>query len=94
MTVKPLNLTLPTVHLNGTSRQALLDGYTHALAAIQAAQQALQQAAPNGRDYYPQGNHTINRATEEHVDRLRRLESIQRELNALALHVSDSGGSR
>lgn len=48
-------MTAPTIHTNGTSKAALLEGYEHATMALNAALMALAQAAPNARDYYPQG---------------------------------------
>jgi len=93
MTVQPLNITLPTVHLNGSSKQSLLDCYFDAAEALRKALVAVQATAPHGRDYYVQrthdGEHVTHRAIAEHVDRLKRLESVLRELNALALHVCD-----
>lgn len=80
-------LILPTVHLNGTSKQELFDTYFEALDAIATARVALTKAYPNGRDYYPQGNTAIQQAMSQHADRLQRLETIYDELHAIAEHV-------
>jgi len=82
-------MTLPTIHLNGTGAQALLDGYIDAGQAVRAAIDALQAAAPNGRDYYPQGAGVIGWATQEHNERCAKLRAVYAELQALAEHVSD-----
>lgn len=84
----PKPLTRPTVHMNGTSREDLLDGYLKAYWAIRNAREVVILSGPHGRDYYPQGDHAINRATQEHVSRVRRLEDIQLELSELANAVS------
>jgi hypothetical protein len=88
---------LPTIHLNGTDAQSLFDGYKAAHEAIKAAQEALAQCAPNGRDYYVQktesGDWTdvpTNEAIYEHRARMAALETIERDLEALALHVMDA----
>ena len=80
-------LTLPTVHLNGTSRTDLFNAISVALDALAEARVALQATAPNGRDYYPQGEMAIRQATAEHVARLRMLETVYAELYAVAEHV-------
>lgn len=78
----------PTIHSNGTSRDALLDAYCVAGGALTQALEALADAGPNGRDYYPQGSDAIRRATAEHEARLKKLREVRDELRALAEHVS------
>jgi len=80
--------TLPTVHLNGTSRDDLLDGYIAAMDAIRLAIQAVQAAAPNARDYYVQSNMSAHLARDEHFTRLARLRETLDELNTIAEHVA------
>lgn len=75
---------VPTVHLNGTSKDDLLKGLENASYCLTQAYEALKQTAPNGRDYYPQGNEALGKATEEHMDRLRRLDAINDEIDELA----------
>lgn len=76
-------MTVPTVHLNGTSRQALLDGYQAAYEAVREAYATLQGTYPNGRDYYPQGPLAIAGAMAEHEARLAKLRTVQEELDQL-----------
>lgn len=80
--------TLPTVHLNGTSRDGLLDGYMAAMDALRLAIQAVQAAAPNARDYYVQSNMSAHLARDEHFTRLARLRETLDELNTIAEHVA------
>ena len=47
----------PTIHLNGTAKQDLLEERYEAIRACAALREALAKAAPNARDYYPQGPH-------------------------------------
>ena len=80
-------VSLPTVHLNGTSRDTLLEGYIAALDALRLATEALQSAAPRPRDYYVQSNMSAHLARDEHFTRLARLQETLDELNTLAGHV-------
>ena len=82
------NITLPTVHLNGTSRDGLLEGYIAAMDAIRLARKALQSAAPHARDYYVQAGDTFCLAQNQHFVRLARLRETLDELNTLAEHVA------
>ena len=80
---------VPTIHLNGTDKQSLLDGYMHALEALRAAQDALGSIAPNPRDYYVQGDEAAYVAAKEHAQRYMALVTIIREIEAIAEKVSD-----
>jgi len=79
----------PTIHLNGTSKADLLEGYLDVLAAGRDLREALCKAAPNGRDYYPQGTQAYTDAAADHMARLKRLESIIKEIEQIATAVSD-----
>jgi hypothetical protein len=85
---------LPSIHLNGTDAQSLFDGYRNAHEAIRDAQRALAQCAPNGRDYYLQEGSATNEAMAEHRARMAALETIERDLEALGLHVMEFGGDK
>lgn len=80
---------LPTIHMNGTSAVALLEGYCDAISAIHAALEALARTTPNGRDYYPQGPDACAQADGEHDARKRALIGVLNELQTLAEHVAD-----
>lgn len=74
----------PTIHLNGTSREALLEGYVTAISAVNDAMAKLAAAAPNGRDYYPQGTGALTEAQQEHEARAAKLRSVAAELQEIA----------
>jgi hypothetical protein len=81
-------MTEPTVHLNGTGREALRRQYQAAYLTLAPAIEALQQTTPHGRDDYPQDGGRINGAVyqaarAEHAERLSRLEAVQQELLTL-----------
>jgi hypothetical protein len=84
---------LPTIHLNGTSKERLIEDLCEASHALDSAFEALKRTAPNGRDYYPQGPAALSMAEDEHTDRLRRLDAIKNEIDALTVAI-DSISSR
>ena len=77
----------PLVHLNGTSKAALAEGYHNAATAITAALDKLIEAAPNARDYYPQGPDAYSVARREHDARCEALRAAHRDMLALYEHV-------
>ena len=85
---------LPTIHLNGTDATTLLGDAINAMDAIRNAIEALHKTAPNGRDYYPQGNDALGLAHGEYFDRLEHLSIVLRELNTIAEYLSDKAVQR
>ena len=79
---------LPTIHSNGTSAQALLDQARGVLDALRALRGAMADVAPNGRDYYPQGEEAARTACREHERRRQSVERIWLEYEALAEHCA------
>lgn len=82
---------LPTIHLNGTGKSALIEDLCNASAALDDAYQALKRTAPNGRDYYPQGPDALAQAEREHMARLRALDAIKAEVDALTIAIDEIG---
>jgi hypothetical protein len=78
------DLKIPTIHLNGTSKDALFQQVCNAIDAVHAAGDALAQATPNGRDYYPQGQEAIYAAMRQHEARMTKLREVARELETIA----------
>jgi hypothetical protein len=81
--------TFPSIHLNGTSKAALLEEQINVLEALRAAREAMSIAQPNGRDYYPQGPMALLHAQDANRDRFRRLNSIIDEVEKIVTHISD-----
>jgi hypothetical protein len=77
----------PTVHMNGTSAEDLLEQYRNARSAVLDAIVAVGQTQINGRDTYPQGVEAVHRATAEHCERIKALQKIADEMIELAEHV-------
>ena len=83
---------LPTIHLNGTSVRSLLDDNSRAHTALTEAIQYLAQTAPNGRDYYPQGDidgtPALYIAQDQHSERMAKLLQVKRELEQIADYLA------
>lgn len=80
----PAPLSVPTVHLNGTSGKALEKQLRDAHRAGDEFLEKLAQAAPHGRDYYPQGPEAYAKAAREHEARMARVHAVLLELEEIA----------
>lgn len=78
---------VPTVHLNGTSGKDLYEQLDGAVIVLEEGQRALAEAAPNGRDYYPQGDGASGRAINAHDFRCMGLNRMLAELKEMRDHV-------
>jgi len=78
---------VPTVHSNGTSAESLVEGLSAAIDALHEAQRLMCEAAPNGRDYYVQGNLAAGAAMDAHERRLINLNRMLTELEEQRNHV-------
>jgi hypothetical protein len=81
-------LTTPTIHINGTSRDELLECLIDARQAVRTAIDAVCTTAPHGRDYYPQGDAAFIKARDEHLARLKRLHDVVAELGEIAESIA------
>lgn len=81
---------IPSIHLNGTSGNDLYKEVCDALGALRKAKNAICAAAPNARDYYPQGNDAFKVASAEFKSRLDRLDSIITEYETIAEAIADA----
>ena len=70
---------LPTIHLNGTSRESLVDDACIARRALESAITALVQMRPHERDYYPAPG-TFGPASDEHEQRIQAVRRVSDEL--------------
>lgn len=80
---------LPTIHLNGTSREALESEAMASYDALRAAGDALCAMMVNGRDFYPQGPDAFTAARAEHVSRIDKLRAVLAEIEQLILHLQE-----
>jgi hypothetical protein len=74
------SIAVPSVHMNGDTREELLRINRAAYDAATALIDALYEAAPNGRNFYPQGPDAMGKAVAQHHSRVNRAEGIKAEL--------------
>lgn len=84
----------PTIHLNGTGGQDLLDQACEAARALNKAADVLASVGPNARDYYPQGDHAFPQARREHEERMAKLRALAAEYEAMAEAIADTMDER
>ena len=80
----------PTIHLNGTSKQQLLDDYCDTRQALDAAMEKMIENGPNARDYYPAGDQAYRQAVKEHHDRIEQIHRVRFEIETIAEHIADA----
>ncbi len=79
---------LPTIHRNGTSADSLTEDLCDAMTALLDAIKAVEQCAPNMRDYYLGEGADYTVACAEHAERLKQIVAVRRELNTIAEHAA------
>ena len=76
---------LPTIHLNGTSRETLSQEYQTAWRAARKAREALAETTCHARDYYV---HPQDGAfSEAQLERVKNLQMLDHVINYLEDHV-------
>ena len=74
---------LPTVHLNGTPKESLIDGNVKILMAITELRDAICDAVFHVRDYYVQDNDPMKDAFNDDNAFSRAMDERRKHLNAL-----------
>jgi hypothetical protein len=87
-------LAVPTIHLNGTSKEALIEQLLEAGSAIRVAVEKLNAAWPNGRDYYVQSPRAYAEADSQWNERRKKLLGVMEELAAITERIDDSAPDR
>ena len=85
------NLIVPSVNLNGTSKEALLKEYVNAMNAVEKAIEMLAQVTVHGRDYWPQGGNVIHLAMHQRSAQFTHLRAVHAELESIAIAISEQG---
>lgn len=79
----------PTIHLNGTPADRLLEQYTTAYVKAQELLDALGQIDFNARDYYVQEPGAFEVAREESVARYQAVKQIRSEMQDFILAIQE-----
>lgn len=82
-------ITFPTVHLNGTSKKDLCEGYENALHKVREAIAELSKIEFNSRDYYPQGNDAWGKAVEQRMGVNQKLNQVEDYLFQHVMNIHD-----
>lgn len=83
------SLSVPSIHMNGTSKEALLEAIEESYSAISGAMDKMRQCVPDGRDYYVQASEAYGVARDQHRDRCLKLQAVMDELQAIAEAIHD-----
>lgn len=75
-------LVIPTLHLNGTGIAVLKGDLIAVLDALRVAYNAMIAAAPNARDYYPQGEWAFPIAQRAHEARCIKMREMLKDYTA------------
>jgi hypothetical protein len=78
---------IPIVHLNGSSKDDLLEQYTHAMDMVATLIKALPEC--HARDYYPRGEDVVTQAREQRFRWILTLNNLHDELELIACAISD-----
>lgn len=81
--------TMPTIHMNGTSVDDLLNDNIEARRAIEDALDRIQKMEFNGRDYYPVPG-SFEKARDERMVHLTALRAASDYFLKIAEHCSDA----
>jgi hypothetical protein len=84
--------TFPTLHLNGTSKTDLRDGYLAAHDAIDKAIDALVNVDMNARDYYMQEPGAYYQARQERTEALEKLRQARTYATEMLAGICDQMG--
>lgn len=78
----------PTLNINGSSADDLIQPRITAYDALQAAIKALQQVTPNGRDY-PGDNDACVADRDKHYARLKKINALRAEIMSEAIYIKE-----
>ena len=83
------NYTLPAVHLNGTSRKMLAEGYQSAYSKLIEFRDAFHSIEFNPRDYYVKSNTAFADARADRDIMEHKIGSLMKYLDAHLIHLGE-----
>jgi len=79
---------LPTIHLNGTSRETLSREYQNAWRAARKAREVLVESTCHARDYYVHPHDSaFSEARQDRDNQLQKLDEVIEYLEAHVMHL-------
>ena len=82
-------MTLPTIHLGGSSGRLLFAEYLRTLDAAREAREAMRRIDFNARDYYVQGAGAWEAAMEERYAQMSALDALIEYLEKHLIHIDE-----
>lgn len=88
--------TAPQINLNGTAKQVLMDYWLEASDKLREAIETLNKQSDllNGRDFVPQGGDNWRKARAEHTERMKKLDSVYKDIQFILEAIHDQKGGR
>jgi hypothetical protein len=80
---------LPTIHLNGTSREMLLEGYDAAYRKLLKFRRAFREIEFNARDYYVAEPDAWSEACQEREEMQNKINCVIDYLEAHLVHLAE-----
>lgn len=86
----------PQLNINGTSKKALMEYWSEAGDKLREAIEALNKQSDllNGRDFVPQGGDNWRKARTEHMERMKKLDSVYQDIQSILENINDQKGGR
>jgi hypothetical protein len=81
--------TLPIIHLNGTSREMLLEGYDAAYRKLLKFRRAFREIEFNARDYYVAEPDAWSKARQEREEMQNKINCVIDYLEAHLVHLAE-----
>ncbi len=94
MSSTEIKVAIPTVHMNGTSAESLIDDAMKAYQAVGNALEAMRAVTPNARDYYVKGEEAAAEARLQHQLRVMKLTDVRDDLQTIILGIQDQQEER
>lgn len=85
-----MKVTLPSIHMNGTSQRMLLDGYKDISKAFRQMEKAIQGVEFNARDYYVRDG-AWEQAKAEFHDATRKIREAKEYFDAVMFGIAGGG---
>ena len=83
------DLTLPSIHLNGSGRRKLTEDYSAAYNKLIQFRDSFRAIEFNARDYYPQGNSAFSKARTDRDIMEHKIGSLMQYLEDHLLHLAE-----
>ena len=78
----------PTIHMNGTSKKDLLEGYCKIMHALHETLARMQEYSPNARDYYVQSPTAYAAARDQYQRQFKAINEVLQEIEQIVEEIA------